>query len=169
MQKWFWNLPEALSQHPEFGNLKAFVEQLMHKRGNEIAFVVVFGSAAKGTWTIWSDIDIFVGLNRDDGLRLIDRISQFTDFVRGKLEVFPYARSEWQHMFETFNPLLLEALEDGIVLIDDGEFVSMRETFRQWRANGLILRTNCGWRILVDTPLMSNGDSPTHWTGSNFR
>lgn len=153
MQNWSWNLPETLSQHPEFDNLKAFVEQLMHKRGDEIAFIVVFGSAAKGTWTVWSDIDIFVGLNRDDDLRLIDRIGQFAKFVRGKLEVFPYARSEWQHMFETLNSLLLEALEDGIVLIDNGEFASMREIFYRWRADGLILRTSCGWRISADLPV----------------
>lgn len=168
MQNWFWNLLETLSQHPEFGNLKVFVERLMQKRGNEVSFIVVFGSVAKGTWTFWSDIDIFVGLNRDDGLRLIDRIGQFTEFVQGKLEVFSYARSEWQRMFETFNPLLLEALADGIVLIDSGEFASMKEIFCQWQADGLILRTNCGWRISADLPVNSDGLS-TNWVSSNSR
>lgn len=150
MQSWFWNLPEALSAHPEFENLVAFMERLMCERNEEIAFVVVFGSAAKGNWTVRSDIDVFVGLNHDDGLRLIDRIGQFAELAQGNLEIFPYARSQWQRMFETFNPLLLDALEDGIVLLDNGEFAAMREIFHRWRSQGLILRTNAGWRVLLD-------------------
>ncbi len=148
MRSWSWSLPEALSAHPEFENLIAFMERLMGERGEEIAFVVVFGSAAKGNWTMHSDIDVFVGLNCDDGLRLIDRISRFAELAQGNLEVFPYARSQWRRMFETFNPLLLDVLDDGIVLVDNGEFAAMREIFRRWRNQGLILRTNSGWRIL---------------------
>ncbi len=147
MQSWSWNLPEELSQHPEFENLRAFVKRLMREHGNEIAFIVVFGSASKGKWTVHSDIDVFVGFKQDDGLRLIDRIGQFAELAQGNLEVFPYARSQWQRMFGTFNPILLDALEDGIILVDNGEFVAMRETFRRWRNQGLILRTNSGWRI----------------------
>ncbi|MCS7192933.1 MAG: nucleotidyltransferase domain-containing protein [Armatimonadetes bacterium] len=151
MRNWYWSLPEELSQHPEFENLKVFLERLMKERGSEIAFVVIFGSAAKGKWTVHSDIDVFIGLNCDDGLRLIDRIGQFAELAQGNLEVFPYERSQWRRMFETFNPLLLDVLEDGIVLFDSGEFSAMRETFQRLLAQGSILRTDSGWRILADS------------------
>lgn len=152
MRSWSLNLPEELSAHPEFEDLKAFVERLMCECGDEIAFIVVFGSAAKGKWTVNSDIDVFVGMNCDDGLRLIDRIAQFAELAQGNLEIFPYARSQWQRMFKTLNPLLLEVLEDGVVLVDKGEFASMREIFHKLRSDGLILSTEFGWRILTNTP-----------------
>lgn len=160
MQSWSLNLPEGLSAHPEFENLKAFAERLMCERGEEVAFIAVFGSTAKGKWTVSSDIDIFVGLSCDDGLRLIDRIGQFAKLAQGNMEIFPYSRSQWQHMFKTFNPLLLEVLEDGVVLFDNGEFSAMRETFRKLRSEGLILRTNFGWQILVNSPVWA-GEKPT--------
>jgi len=47
-----------------------------------------------------SDLDVFIGLSVDDGLRLIDRIGQFADLAEGNLEIFPYARLEWKRMFD---------------------------------------------------------------------
>jgi predicted nucleotidyltransferase len=144
------NLPETLLAHPEAENLKKFVERVLSERGDEIAFIVVFGSAAKGNWTVRSDLDVFIGLSVDDGLRLIDRIGQFADLAEGNLEVFPYARSEWKRMFDSLHPLLLEVLEDGIVLFDKGDFAAMREIFRKWRSDGLVIRNQFGWRILLE-------------------
>jgi predicted nucleotidyltransferase len=144
------NLPETLLAHPEAENLKKFVERVLSERGDEIAFIVVFGSAAKGKWTVRSDLDVFIGLSVDDDLRLIDRIGQFADLAEGNLEVFPYARSEWKRMFDSLHPLLLEVLEDGIVLFDKGDFAAMREIFRKWRSDGLVIRNQFGWRILLE-------------------
>ncbi len=154
------NLPEALSAHPEAENLKKFVERVLSERGDEIAFIVVFGSAAKGKWTVRSDLDVFIGLSIDDGMRLIDRIGKFAKVVEGNLEVFPYARSEWKRMFDNLHPLLLEVLEDGIVLFDRGDFAEMRETFRKWRSDGLIIRNPFGWRILLERK--ANSPSQLH-------
>jgi len=155
-----FNLPETLSAHPEAENLKKFVGRVLSERGDEIAFIVVFGSAAKGKWTVRSDLDVFIGLSVDDGLRLIDRIGQFAGLVEGNLEVFPYARSEWKRMFEGLHPLLLEVLEDGIVLFDKGDFAAMRETFRKWRSDGLVIRNPFGWQILLERK--ANSPSQLH-------
>ncbi|MFN3420733.1 MAG: hypothetical protein ACK40X_03275 [Armatimonadota bacterium] len=38
----------------------------------------------------------------------------------------------------------------------------------QWRANDLMLRTNCGWRISVDA-LVKLSNLPTNFAGSNSR
>ena len=157
-----FNLPKTLSAHPEAENLKKFVERVLSERGDEIAFIVVFGSAAKGKWTVRSDLDVFIGLSVDDGLRLIDRIGQFADLAEGNLEVFPYARSEWKRMFDGLHPLLLEVLEDGIVLFDKGDFAAMRETFRKWRSDGLVIRNPFGWRILLERKANSSSQLHQH-------
>ncbi|MCS7188134.1 MAG: hypothetical protein RMK89_14455 [Armatimonadota bacterium] len=62
-------------------------------------------------------------------------------------------------MFETFNPILLDTLEEGIVLFDNGEFAIMRETFRQRLNQGSLLRTNSGWRILANAPVVGTGEA----------
>jgi predicted nucleotidyltransferase len=143
-------LPEGLSAHPEAKALQAFVERLMQERGDEVEFVVVFGSAAKGNWTQGSDVDVFVGLRVDDSLRLTDRIGLFARWVTGNLEVFPYARSQWERMFAQKHLLLLEALADGIVLVDRGAFRAMRAKFQEWLAKGHLRRLKSGWQILGD-------------------
>ncbi|MCS7187012.1 MAG: nucleotidyltransferase domain-containing protein [Armatimonadetes bacterium] len=153
MRNWSRNLQEALSQHPEFDNLKAFAERLMRKRGSEISFAVVFGSAAKDTWTVSSDTGVFVGLSREDGSRFIDRTFRLSELARGNLGIFPYERTQWRLMLGTFNPISLDASEGGVVSFDNGEFALMRETFRQLRNCGLILRTKAGWRVLASSPV----------------
>lgn len=144
MQIWSWNLQEALSQHPEFDNLKVFAERPMVERGSEISFAVVFGSTAKDIWTVSSDTGVFVGLSRDDSLRFIDRIFRLSESAQGNLEIFLYERTQWRRMLETFNPILLDASKGGVVSLDNGEFALMRETFRQLRNCGLILPTRAG-------------------------
>ncbi|MCS7253595.1 MAG: hypothetical protein RMK18_06835 [Armatimonadota bacterium] len=49
MPKQSCSLPEALLRHPEAINLMAFVERLLQRQSSRISFVVIFGSAAKGT------------------------------------------------------------------------------------------------------------------------
>jgi hypothetical protein len=46
-------------------------------------------------------------------------------------------------MFQAYHPLLLEALEHGVVLWDRGAFAEMHATFQQWRS---------GWKITVPAP-----------------
>ncbi len=141
-----WALPAALSEHPEKAAVEKFLQRLFAEHGDQIAFVVLFGSVAKGTWTVRSDVDVFVGLSVDDGKRLIDRMAEFTAW-EGNIEVFPYARSEWECMVAQKHPLLLAVLEDGIPIFDNGAFASLRELYREWRAQGLVTPTPWGWQI----------------------
>jgi hypothetical protein len=125
----------------------AFVNAVLAKRSATLAFIVLFGSMARGDWSRGSDYDVLIGLCGDDNKRLLDRMAEFTPAVRIALDVFPYSRSEWQHMFTDRHPLLLEALDDGIVLWDQGAFATMRATFHQWRQQGQVQRWQCGWKI----------------------
>ncbi len=124
---------------------------MVQRKGNQLAFIVLFGSRARGNWTMYSDYDILVGLNFDDGKRFIDRMLDFLP-VEGAIEVFPYSRSEWERMFRTWHPLLLEALEYGVVLWDRGDFQRMRERFRVWRQQGWLKPVENGWYFSTNPP-----------------
>lgn len=137
----------GLSDRPDVEKLERFLGRLRERWADSLEFVVLFGSMARGDWSRGSDYDVLIGLAGDDGKRLLDRMAEFGDFGEGNIEVFPYSRSEWQRMFAEFHPLLLEALEHGVVLWDRGEFGRMREVFRGWRASGRVMPWLSGWKI----------------------
>jgi len=141
-------LLKILSDRPEVEQVERLVERLL-RRDAKLEFIVLFGSMARGDWSWGSDYDLLVGLGGDDGKRWIDRLEEFSREIAGNIEVFPYSRSEWQRMFEEFHPLLLEALEHGIVLWDRGGFAEMRKVFRRWRASGKVVPWRSGWKINV--------------------
>ncbi len=138
-------MPELLWEDPESEPLRRYVERITRERAEELEFVVLFGSRARGDWTRGSDFDVFVGLRGDDGKRWVDRVAEWE--AEGNVEVFPYARSEWERMFEDRHLLLLDALEHGVVLWDRGSFRRMRDTFRRWREEGKVVPWRSGWRI----------------------
>lgn len=127
--------------------LNAYVNRLRHRLGQDLAFVVLFGSRARGDWRPGSDYDVLIGLDREDPRRLIDRMAEFEGGPGLSVEVFPYARSEWEAMFRADHPLLLEALADGIILYDRGSFAGMRAAFERWCREGRLVRQPRGWTI----------------------
>lgn len=140
---------EKLSNRPRFEDFRRTVQRIVAERGDGIAFLVLFGSMAKGTWLPCSDYDLLIGLNYDDGKRFIDRIGEFQRLLHTSADVFPYSRSEWQKMFRDFHLLVLEALESGVVLVDDGSFAQMRRRFEEWLREGVIQRRERGWKLKV--------------------
>jgi hypothetical protein len=94
-----------------------------------------------------SDYDLLVGLRGECRERFIDRIQEFSEGTGFDLQPFVYGRSEWLAMFERQHMLMLDALEDGLVLWDRGEFGRMRELFGKWRAAGLVEPIANGWRL----------------------
>lgn len=138
---------KRLSDRPKVEELERFLDSLLERRGEELEFVVLFGSMARENWSRGSDYDLLIGLCREDEKRLIDRIPEFSPQMGLDIEVFPYSRSEWQRMFEEYHPRLLEAFEHGVVLWDRGAFAEMGETFRQWRESGRVKPWRSGWKI----------------------
>lgn len=137
---------KVLSDRPEVEKVERFLERLL-QQSERLEFIVLFGSMARGDWSWQSDYDLLLGLRGEDGKRWIDRLEEFSQGIEGNIEIFPYSRREWQRMFEEFHPLLLEALEHGIVLWDRGGFEEMRTVFRQWRASGKVVPWGSGWKI----------------------
>jgi predicted nucleotidyltransferase len=140
-------LRTPLSEQREDADLYRFFDRLLAQRRDEVEFIVLFGSRARGNWSRDSDYDILVGLRGEDGKRLIDRMYDLSLLADGNLEVFPYARSEWERMFQGRNLLVLDALDHGKVLFDRGAFAAMQRLFHRWLDEGSLTRSGSGWRI----------------------
>ena len=114
---------------------------------DEIEFVVLFGSRARGDALEDSDYDVLVGLRTEDGRRFVDRIGVFQDTETGKCDAFAYTPFELAEMERDDNLLLLEALADGQPLFDRGAWAAMRERFQRHLDDGRLARTRLGWDI----------------------
>ena len=51
-----------LSDRPEGDKLEQLLHALLGQQGDELAFVVLFGSMARGDWSLGSDYDVLIGL-----------------------------------------------------------------------------------------------------------
>ncbi len=146
---------EQLSDRPNIDCLQNFVNRALAENGDEIEFIVLFGSMAKGNWSHGSDYekiasplrDVLIGLRIDDNKRFIDRLYDYSLLSRGPIEAFVYSQSEIQLMFGQFHLTLLEALDHGIVLFDRGRWAKMQERFVLMLKKRVIEPVEHGWRI----------------------
>ncbi len=102
----------------------------------DLRSVILFGSYAKGIAQTYSDIDILIILNR--------KFTHWTERrdleieLRKKLyrtigQVSPKVASveELEVALENLNPLILNIIDSGISLFDDGTFAKLKELFDQ--------------------------------------
>ena len=139
------DLPKELWALPDRDLLEEMVRRLVERE--DVEFVVLFGSRARGDWDPSSDYDLLVGLRGEDGRRWVDRVAELSQGLYVNIDLFPYSRSEWRRMFRERRLLMLDALEHGLVLFDRGAFARMRRTFNKWREQGLVSPWMCGWRV----------------------
>lgn len=111
---------ELLSDQPHVEKLWEFVDQVLKQKGDEIEFIVLYGSMTKGNWSVGSDYDILIGLCIDDGKRFLDRLYEYSLLTPGPIDIFAYSKPELDLMLKNFHRTLLESLNHGIVLFDHG-------------------------------------------------
>jgi len=107
----------------------------------EIKSVVLYGSVSRGVAHNDSDVDLLVLI--DSGKTLGERIRQLsqvedsretgteldwldTHGVYTHISILPLTEREAMH----FPPILLDILEDGIPIVDDGTFLNLRDRLR---------------------------------------
>ncbi len=119
------------------------VSELKDKFRNDLNSVILFGSYAKGTSQPYSDIDILIILNRKFANWMERRDLEIE--LRKKLyrtigQVSPKAASiqELEMALENLNPLILNIMDSGIPLYDDGTFVKLKEHFNQIVPNRVV-------------------------------
>lgn len=142
------NIFERLSDRPHLESLNRFLQELLQREGDRIAFVVLFGSMARGDWGRGSDYDVLVGLTQDDPRRVLDRLQQFDIYSDGWVEPLSYGPTDLQKMFTSFNLILLAALRDGLVLYDSGLWHDYVERYERLLDTGALVPLERAWRIV---------------------
>ena len=140
-------LRELLSNRPHVEKLWEFVDRVLKQKGDEIEFIVLYGSMAKGNWSVGSDYDVLIGLCIDDGKRFIDRLYDYSLLTSAPIDIFAYSQSELDLMFKNLHLTLLESLNHGIVLFDRGRWAEMQKQFKEWKTSGVIEQIPVGWRV----------------------
>jgi predicted nucleotidyltransferase len=100
----------TLSQAEVVSRLRAGVREL--EKQLPLVYVVLFGSYAKGNYTVGSDIDLLVvyrGEARPDAYACVKKILDLP-----RLEPHVYTEAEYERLRET----LRKMAEEGIVLVD---------------------------------------------------
>ncbi len=110
------------------------VSELKNLFWADLRSVILFGSYAKGTAETYSDIDILVILNikfanwierRDLEIELRKRLYRTVGQVSPKVG----SVEELEAALKAHNPLMLNILDSGVALYDDGAFVKLKEQF----------------------------------------
>ena len=137
---------EQLSDRPDIEGLQCYVEAALAERGEEIEFIVLFGSMARGNWSRGSDFDLLIGLRIEDGKRFMDRIYDYERVAPGPIEPFVYSQSEWAQMWQGLHMTFLEAADYGIPLFDRGVWARIRKEFAAHLEAGVVERRPGGWQ-----------------------
>ncbi len=103
---------------------------------NDLSSVILFGSYAKDMAQPYSDIDILIILNRkfanwterrDLEIELRKRLYRTVGQVSPKIGTV----EELKAALNNLNPLILNILDSGVPLYDDGAFDKLKERFKQ--------------------------------------
>ena len=80
---------------------------------------VLYGSMARGDNNLWSDIDFLVITDKlpQNPLRRIEFLYSLTE---ASIEVKGFTRNEFLNMIEKRNPIALDSLYEGKIIVDDG-------------------------------------------------
>ncbi len=108
--------------------------------------IVLFGSMARGDFGLGSDVDILlIGENLPQNFSARLRILSDLNPTWAPIEIFGYTPEEFLRMVEKRHPTALDALEDGILLNDDGFFQEMKNKFEEIKHKLRLTRTRHGW------------------------
>jgi predicted nucleotidyltransferase len=79
---------------------------------------IVFGSAARGEADAWSDLDLII--IADTTRPFFERFKDFAGLydVWPRIELLIYTPEEFARMVEEERPLIIRALEEGVVLYE---------------------------------------------------
>jgi predicted nucleotidyltransferase len=80
---------------------------------------VLYGSFARGDFNLGSDIDVLIISNSlPEGF--FKRIELLYHYVQGMIEPKGYTQTEFLNMLHSNNPLAIDALKNGEILLDNG-------------------------------------------------
>lgn len=120
--------------------LKDYVERV--SKVVRVHAAILFGSRARGDHGPWSDYDLlligdFEGPYLERLRALLDLAGEF----KIPIEPHPYRLDEAIGMLESGNPMIVDAIEEGIVIKAEEQFSKLLEKYREMKRAGKLLRT----------------------------
>jgi predicted nucleotidyltransferase len=132
---------------PKYHSLKSYIEKLLSSDKKEkIKSIVLHGSMARGNHSYSSDIDLLIIVS-EESKKLSERIYEYSEYSNGWVEPLVYTDEEIIKMFNDFNPLILYALKDGIIIIDNGFWSRLKKKFDEMEKEGRLKREGNSWII----------------------
>ncbi|MDP2845939.1 MAG: nucleotidyltransferase domain-containing protein [Candidatus Methanoperedens sp.] len=129
------------------------VSELKEKFHDDLCSVILFGSYAKGTAQPYSDLDTLIILNRkfanwtergDLEIELRKRLNRTVGQVSPKVG----SVEELEAALKAHDPLILNILDSGIALYDDGTFAKLKEHFKQITSTEVVKRADY-WEVVA--------------------
>lgn len=100
--------------------------------------IVLFGSRARGDFKPWSDYDVLIiaDFNKPYLERIGDILATLPD-VEPPIEPHPYTLEEALKMLSKGNPIIVDALSEGVVLYKEPDFDKLLDKFNEMIKKGL--------------------------------
>ncbi len=123
--------------------------------GVKIKSAVIFGSRARGRWKEWSDIDVLIvaeGLPKE-------RIRPFLHGYSLNIEPWPYEPFEVLSAVRAGDIAAIDALENGVVVFDDGTWASLKKEYEVIKEELGIVEDGEGWLFTKLVPIKATSRS----------
>ena len=107
-------------------------------RALKLKGLVLFGSRSRGDWKPWSDYDLLIIADFEEGyMERIPKILELLSDIPAHVEPHPYTIEEAKAMLRRGNPIIVDALEEGKVLYSTPELEELIEEYRRLKEAGL--------------------------------
>jgi predicted nucleotidyltransferase len=127
-----------------FNDLESFINDLSSVI--PIEAVVLYGSTAKGLSGAWSDVDVIIISDAFRGMPIPDRISLLLKSKRGRIEALGYTFDELIRMVNAVNPLALNALIEGKIMMGSDRVRELAE----WAKKSFIRRGKAWFKVIIN-------------------
>jgi len=129
--------------------LESYVEKLSSsEKKDKVKCIVLHGSMARGDYSYSSDVDLLIIVS-EESKRIDERIYEYSEYSNGWVEPLVYTEEEIIKMFNDFNPLILNALKNGVALVDDGFWSELKKKFIEMENEKKLNRRGNSWIIKV--------------------
>lgn len=116
--------------------LETIIDKL--KNRYKVYAIILFGSRARGDWMPWSDYDLLILADfKEKYLNRIYEILSLLSDVKLPIEPHPYTLDEAVQMLKRGNPMIIDAIEEGRILLSSREFTGVLEIYRELKKRGL--------------------------------
>jgi len=134
--------------------VKKINKELSSFFGNSLSSIVLYGSYATGKETRYSDIDLLIIVKRDfsnwrERREVETELRMKFYSIIGCVSPKVAAIDELDKALTFYNPLLLNILDHGVVLFDDGTFNQLKNRFRNLLTIGTIKKEAEHWSIAI--------------------